>query len=156
MQMTYSVFFTVESYRLWFCKISNMVWKSCRTQTGWEGQQRVQRTMSSPTRAARDTAQDLGKKPAWGTWGSLNLPGIPSATPQHPHWEPGQNTTPHFNEVKNSVKKIKVHLHRGSTEKNERETHTERTQDRTVSQCSFCLTFKWTGNDLSTNDYKTL
>lgn len=102
MQMTYSVFFTVgsqESYRLWFCKISNIIWKTCRTQTGWEGQQRVHRTMSLLTRAVRDIAEYLGKNTVWGTSGSLNLPGSyhgTSATPQNPDWKLGQDATPQF------------------------------------------------------------
>lgn len=90
MQMTCSVFSTVESqesYRLWFCKISNIIWKSCRTQTGWEGQQRLHRTMSFPTRAARDIAQYLGKKPAWGISGSYHstsaTPKIQTGRPEH-------------------------------------------------------------------------
>lgn len=126
-QMTCSVFSIVEtqeSYRLWFCKISNIIWKSCRTQTGWEGQQRLHRTMSFPTRAARDIAQYLGKKSAWDQW---ELPQHLCYT-QNPDWK--ARTQPiHFSKVKKkkkSVKMIKVHLHVENTEKCKGDTHKRR------------------------------
>lgn len=136
------------------------MWKSCTTQTGWEGQQRVHRTINFLKRATRDIAQCLGKKPAYGASGSLNLPGSLS---QHLCYTPKSRleARPEQNpsilvRLKSISKGDKGTFTCGGYWKNERGTHRERTWDRTVSQCSFCLTFKWTGNDLSTNDYKNM